>query len=649
MVTLDAAYLSIAACLTGIAAVIAAFCTRHILNERFEKHLGRVRPFVVAACVPAGFLLMEVPYNPMLDEMRFYFLGLGLAILGMIFCVVYFLGQRSKTAMVVFLAACLGAGLANFFVSSFKGQPILPSDLFALQTAAAVSGGYSYALGNRALMCIALLLFMTALIIVIPAAPHAKRDVARDTSLGVVFTLIFGLWFSFVNIEEVYDCRVDVWSSLHSYQDNGSLICFLQYTQKLIPNTPEDYSHETAFDLKTNRAQSSGEGSVNQQHMLATAGLADEAQATAPDIQPDIVCIMNETFADLSIYEGVAETYAGPEQYQAIPDALFKSTAYVSAFGGGTCNSEFEFLTGSTTGLLGAGIYPYVLYNLDGVESLPAYLSTLGYQTSAIHPAEAVNWRRDRVYPQLGFDVFHDGTTFQDATIFRNMVADESTYDKVFEILDSSTEPQFIFDVTIASHGGYATGTIPEEELLHAPIAGVEYPEFNEYISSVKRSDTEFAAFLQKLRERERPTVVCFFGDHQPGFAEPIEAITGNPDEQDSSVEAVQQRYSTPCMIWTNSPELSQAAEKSASLKSMQQASGLSLNYLGALTLKAAGLPLNEYFAFLLATQEELPAINLNGYLDEEGAWHWHGEESASSQAYHDLAIVQHDNLFDRE
>ena len=88
-------------------------------------------------------------------------------------------------------------------------------------------------------------------------------------------------------------------------------------------------------------------------------------------------------------------------------DGLVQSgLAYTSARGGGTCNSEFEFLTGSTLGSLGGGVYPYMFYDMSVPESLPHYFAAQGYGTTAIHPAEASNWRRDVVYGQMGFDEF---------------------------------------------------------------------------------------------------------------------------------------------------------------------------------------------------------------------------------------------------
>ena len=115
--------------------------------------------------------------------------------------------------------------------------------------------------------------------------------------------------------------------------------------------------------------------------------------------------------------------------YELAQESLAWGTAYASAFGAGTCNSEFEFLTGSSMGNFGDGVYPYVLYDLGGNENLVTYFKSLGYATRAIHPADAANWRRDRVYGQLGFDAFDDISAFEGAETLRGFTTDRETYD----------------------------------------------------------------------------------------------------------------------------------------------------------------------------------------------------------------------------
>ena len=45
--------------------------------------------------------------------------------------------------------------LSQYFVTQFRGSPMMPADLMALETAASVSSGYSYELRTTAMLAIA--------------------------------------------------------------------------------------------------------------------------------------------------------------------------------------------------------------------------------------------------------------------------------------------------------------------------------------------------------------------------------------------------------------------------------------------------------------------------------------------------------------
>lgn len=632
-----------------VLALAAAFVTLTVrrrqtvafLSERvpcFDTVRAVAHVVVAILCVPAGFFLMEFPCNARLFEMDPTFVAYGLTGTAVVFLFVHCALQRSRLSMMAFLALCFMAGVANHYVALFKGQPVLPSDLFALQTAASVSGGYVYAVDDSILGAFVVLELFACAMPLLPKVRLTPQTVAVNCIAALAIGSCAFLWFGESDIENDYDCQVDVWSSLDSYRQQGSLLCFLQRAQQLTPKEPANYSSENAHALLTGSFPSFGDDS----EILATDALSDDAQALAPDVRPSIVVVMNETFSDLSAYSAIDPSYEGPINVKALAEeALLSGDAFVSALGGGTCNSEFEFLTGSTTGLLGAGVYPYMLYNLQGVDSMASYLSSLGYGTTAIHPAEASNWRRDRVYQQLGFDAFYDIESFDDTETRRGLVTDAATYDLVLQTLEESEGPQFIFDVTIANHGGYTTGEVPEDERVNVVVNGAEDAEVDEYLSCLTQSDLEFASFIDQLRELDRPVVVCLFGDHQPGFADRLaEASTGTSVSK-MTIEQTQERYTTPYVVWTNDATL-------RDVYGVGNVRDLSLNYLGANVLKAAGLPLDEYFAFTLSVERLMPAINLNGYQDALGAWHWHDEENAASNARSELAIVQHENLFGR-
>lgn len=61
-------------------------------------------------------------------------------------------------------------------------------------------------------------------------------------------------------------------------------------------------------------------------------------------------------------------------------------------------------------------------------------------------------------------------------------------------------------------------------------------------------------------------------------------------------------------------------------LTRIEDADITSLNYLSNLLLDATGLPRDSRALYRSAPAQALPAVNLNGYRDAEGAWHWFGE-----------------------
>ena len=118
---------------------------------------------------------------------------------------------------------------------------------------------------------------------------------------------------------------------------------------------------------------------------------------------PDIVVIMNESFADLRCYGAQID----PEIYRDWDEILARSahgTAYSSVFGGNTPNAEYEFLTGDSLLFYTGTPIPDETAIRQEVPALPGLLAQLGSGTVAMHPNEGIVWSRERVYPKLGFE-----------------------------------------------------------------------------------------------------------------------------------------------------------------------------------------------------------------------------------------------------
>lgn len=584
-----------------------------------------IRAAVAIIAVPLSLFLLEYPSNPGFLSMAPLHLAANLAIMAVLFAIVYFFGQRSRISIAVFMALCLLAGSANHFVIEFKGQPIVPADLFALDTAASVSGGYELVPDEGIVAGIVVFVVAcAALVFFVPKAQVKQRGVsiAVNVAVGLALAGGFSWWMSASDIEEDFSCKVDVWSVRESYASQGTLLCFLQRMQDLVPDEPAGYDSSAVGEL------------------VAAAAASALPQPVAEEL-PNVVVIMNETFSDLSRYPGLAGTAAEPVYYnQLASEALISGNAYVSALGGGTCNSEFEFLTGSSMGHLGGGVYPYVLYDLKNTDSMVSQLSSLGYATTAIHPADAANWRRDRVYSQLGFDRFDDITTFDEPDRLRDLVTDRATYDRVLEVLEEGEGPQLVFDVTIQNHGGYTTGKLDEDKRVNVELAGEDTSELSEYLSCIQAADADLAYLIERLSELDEPVVLCFFGDHQPGFADWLYQTTYGTPLDAEGLAGVQTRFTVPYLVWANYD-----ASATAAAEASRQAT-TSLNYLGAQTLSCAGVPLSAYQQFLLSVREQVPAINMNGYQTADSNWHWFDEDTDAADALDRYAWAQYANLF---
>ena len=571
-------------------------------NRRGDIARTLVRLAFFAVAVALGFILLEVPWNDGLPAMEAKYVMPNLAVLALGGAIVFLIGQRTRASLAVFVSLCLLSGMANFFLIEFKGQPIVPADLFALSTAASVSSGYSLFLTPRLVACLAAFAaFCAALALWCPKRPVTGPDVMVNCLCAVLLATAGVMQFDRVSIKKECAVKVDVWDVRGSYATQGTALCFLSRAQELVPKPPAGYSAEAVTDILEPFGARPADTAADREDPASNS-------AAGPHDGPNVIAIMNETFSDLSSYPGLEDANAAPPFFHEVAaDALASGDVYVSAMGGGTCNSEFEFLTGASMGNMGGGVYPYVLYDLEGVDNLAAAFRALGYGTHAIHPAEASNWRRDRIYEQLGFDDFDDITTMEGAATFRDLVTDRVTYERALQKIDEGEAPQFVFDVTIQNHGGYDTGLVPPADAVHLESEQVESAEVDEFLAAIRQSDEDLRWLVDELNARDEPTIVMFFGDHQPPLTNAFYEELYGKKLSERTTEEVMQQYAVPFFIWAN--HYIQEREDVV----------ISPNFLGVLTAQAAGLPLTGYMEFLADLYEVMPAITPVGFVTADG------------------------------
>ncbi len=640
----------------GIAASGVIALRRDDVWRAFDAAGDRTRTWMRAGAMLAllvcVLLAIEAPFNALLPLGGPSHFWLEMILAGLLMLGFYLLAQRHAGACVVPVALLFFVGVAQYFVKRFKNAAILPTDLFALGTAAAVSSEYLFAIDEHVLLGAACACGAIALLALVrpPERDAADAKTRARCAAGGVASL--GLLAALVLVPSymgVFGVSMEYWYAMDYYQMQGFLPSFIAVMQDMPIRKPDGYTSERARELTLAHAQAHRE--------QAAAGASARTQEQFQRIRPSVIAIMNESFSDLSVFDGMHAGYTGPTFLKdELDDALATGLLNVSVYGGGTCNSEFEFLTGNAMGLIGPGKYPYSIYDLSRVDALAANFKSWGYRTYAVHPNYPANWKRDIVYPQFGFDEFLSADDFggmpdpavdkqtpnePHSEVFHSGVSDAATYDRVLELLAQSDEPAFFFDVTMANHGSYEQDNIPASYYgdYHPADYDGEVPDhnLNEYLACVNRADEDLKALVEQLRQLDRPVVVVFFGDHQPSITKDYNDTWYANEDEDAHARREHVAYYA---IWANY-DVDGREQTSSRLDT-------SVDQLGIRALDLIGAPTTDYQAAVLDITRQIPSLSVTGYQDADGAWHRPDDEGPTAQAYADLASIEYLNFAER-
>lgn len=413
---------------------------------------------------------------------------------------------------------------------------------------------------------------------------------------------------------ETFGIQTDVWDQSGSYSQDGALAVFLRNTQFMSVEEPQDPSAENIERI--------------------AAGVAEKEPAVSTDTRPNIVAIMNESWADFEDFGNLSLSESVTDYIDSLDNLIFGHT-YTSVFGAGTSASEFEFLTGNSMAFLPSGSIPYQQYILEPSASLASLLKENGYRTLAFHPGERTSWQRNQAYPLLGFDKFKCVEDMDvPVTEEHGYVSDQSSFSQIiyeFEHKDPE-ERLFLFNVTIQNHGSYTVEDYPAEvQLTDEPG---KYPMAEQYLTLANKTDEAFRLLVDYFSQQEEPTIILMFGDHQPSVEQEFLDKAYGVTQDQMTMEQYMGKYKTPFLIWANYdlPD--------------DEIPTTSLNFLGQYLLSYAGIENSLYENYLQNFQEVLPAMTFVGYIDQNGKAYSHLEQNEYTTLIEDYRTLAYDNLF---
>ena len=315
---------------------------------------------------------------------------------------------------------------------------------------------------------------------------------------------------TFIKVESL-ETSIDFTDQAYNYRTNGFILGTISNLQTKTQKQPEGYSKEAVQKIVQKYQKIAEE---NNKHRKKWS-----------DEKVNVVYVMSESFIDPKLGKHLYD-YGNKEPIpytQEIKKSQSSGWAASSEYGGGTANVEFEALTGLSNFFLNSIPYTSIVPANKDTPSIVKNFNENGYKTIAMHPYNRNMYRREVVYPNLGFQEYRSADDFKNNSRIDNSkyISDESAFNEVLAELKNSQKPEFIHLVTMQNHMPYEENAYSEHNFSVNAKNGAN-PEnaktIQAYLEGISHSDKAMKNFLSEIEKLNEKTVVIFWGDHWPGI-----------------------------------------------------------------------------------------------------------------------------------
>ena len=460
----------------------------------------------------------------------------------------------------VFITAVISnvPGVVTYYKLNMRGEPFLPWDLTQLNDLAGVSDKISLQIQPAMVwsVLIFLLIFAASFLVHFPYKGIWWRLGGFGGGTVLLLTLIFGVYLQ-PAVTQSLAIYPDYWMQDRYYRNYGVITGFMTNLQALQIDKPEAYSEEAITALETEIT----EAAKNEKPLYETSYAATQESTVK---QPNIIYVMNESFYDVSRLEGITYSEELTPNLTALKEQAAYGYCYSPSFGGGTCDVEFEALTGFSMSHLPAGVKPYQQHVTQDMFSLPQYLKSTGYQTLAIHGYYARFWSRNVAYPYLGIDEYIAREQFTEPELRRGFVSDAEMTRRIISEYEAreADGPLFIHAVTMQNHTTYSEDRYVADELVQitdypAGMSENTLSQLRDFATGVKEADAALGDLIAYFSTVDEPTIIVFWGDHMNPIGSACNSFelfesTGYIEKGSSTSPAL---HKTDLLVWSNYAE----------------------------------------------------------------------------------------------
>ena len=512
---------------------------------------------------------------------------------------------RVLLSAALLLAFVVAVGYANYEKLSLRREPLYPSDMAFLAQPEFLRD----MVGLRALVLLILGVVVLIGVVVLasrllrrwlpPIRRAAEPRLWRAWIAARVATLVvIGAFLAYAahfnadgnRLREAYvgaGAEWVEWSQRANYLRHGFVSGVLYNTPTPAMEQPDGYS-EAAMAAIADRWTDAAE---------------DRNRGRSPDALDDVnvVVVLSESLSDPTRLTDVTLGRDPIPFTHRLLERTPSGEMLTQFIGGGTANMEFEVLTGFSLSQFTPQMntpYQQLVTDYSSFPSAVEYFEALGHDPVAIHPYRAIMYKRDRVYPVLGFDEFIDEASMQSLQGIEDnpFASDESSYAEVQHQIAEHEDPVFINLVTMQNH--YPMAGKYDDPIRVGPSVGVVRPQLAGFAKGLQYSDRALRDFLSELKDSSERTAVIFYGDHAPPFWPRSRVFEQNEE----------QLRRTPFFLWTNFDRL---PPRELPLTSP-------IHFL-PLLFDQVEAPMTPFYVLLAALYDEVPAMTNGEYHSIDG------------------------------
>ncbi len=418
---------------------------------------------------------------------------------------IVFLSKRRGWWRVFICMFFIILGIINCVILLNRVSPFGYTDLYMIGDLLTMQDTNYFTPQQALLSIVALIIYIVIMVIYLSKCPRKKEPKPFWMRAALVLGLFVSLYPSTVLLRSSGIMTSYFGNLAQGYLDYGYLYGFSTSVLDRGMNRPFGYSKNRIDNI-----------------LKKDEKYVEVAEVKTGENQPNIVVILLESFYDVSECKFL-ETSEDPIPYiHSLEQNYSTGHCIVPVVGAGTCNTEFEVLTGLSCNFFGPGEYPQktVLKTTD-VESYADVLHDNGYGTHVVHNNGGNFYSRKNAFSMMGFDTFTSKELLDitDYTPMGSWPTDDILLDASVDAMDKTEGSDFLYTITVEGHGSYPTYQVETDPAITVKTNGKTEGErwaWEYYVNRIYNVDDFIKQYIEALDARGEDTLVIMFGDHLP-------------------------------------------------------------------------------------------------------------------------------------